>query len=94
MAAQYRYIDSANTYHRYMLVFNADGTGEFKEQNFANLSWSTAVSTTFTFTYADGLVVIDFADGTIAVDGSYDVTADQVLDVFTKDGYISFTVYE
>ena len=56
---------------RWRLILNDDGTGTLDNQTFANLSWSTSDSYTLTYTYVDGTLEIDFAEGAPAADGSY-----------------------
>lgn len=72
-AGQYRYIDPASWKHRWVLVFNEDGTGYFAEQNYdpSTFMWSDASNYTFTYTANEGGVTIDFADGASVADGTY-----------------------
>ena len=91
---EYRYVDPDSWTHRWQLVFDANGTGTLKEQNFADLEWSDVVSSTFTYTYADGVVTIDFEDGAQAADGSYTVSADAIAAVVLNGSPVDFAFFE
>ena len=93
---EYRYVDPESWQHRWQIVFAADGTGTIKQQNYdsSSFSWSAAVESAFTYTYADGIVTIDFADGAQAQDGSYTVTSDMVCAVVLNGTATDFTFYE
>ena len=51
MATYRKYTSTSDP--RYLLVLNADGTGSYARQTFANLSWTTNASATFMYTLAE-----------------------------------------
>ena len=95
---EYRYVDPDSWKHRWQLVLNADGTGSFAEQNFSNLAWSDASRCDVTYTVQGDSVVIDFADDTLATDGTYamgtvnDTTG--IVNVVIGGATVSFYLYE
>lgn len=104
-AGQYRYIDPASWKHRWVLVFNEDGTGYFAEQNYneSTFKWSDASNYTFTYTANEGGVTIDFADGASVADGTYSLgtVADNngenttgIVGVTIDDAVADFFFYE
>ena len=92
---EYRYVDPADWKHRWQIMLNADGTGTLKEQNYNpdNFSWSATVESTLTYTYENGVVTIDFAEGAQAVDGAYTVTTDGIAAVARNGANVDFALY-
>ena len=92
---EYRYVDPDSWTHRWQLILNNDGTGIINEQNFdgSALSWTIAATAELTYTYSDGTIVIDFADGAQAADGSYSVSSNGIADIVLNGASVYFEIY-
>lgn len=77
VSGEYRYVDSEDWKHRWVLILEDDGTGTIAEQNYdsVTLTWNDASYNLLTYTFVKGetnySITIDFADGCSAVDGTY-----------------------
>ena len=88
----FKYVPDVYSY-RWVLEFNADGTGVLKEQEFgSDLNWAVLSSTEFTYTYDGTDVTIDFADDAPCEDGSYQVGAYYIFKVVFEGEEVSFEI--
>lgn len=85
----YRLVNStASPMSRYLVTLNVDGTGSYKVQEFVNLSWTTTVEATFTYTLTEatgGYTVAFTLDAGVTCE-EFDASAGGTLTFNTTDG--------
>ena len=94
ISGDFKYTDPASWKHRWLITVNTDGTGTIKEENYdsASFNWGSATEDTFTYTYADGIITIDFASGAIAADGTYTANAEAISGIEIGGAAVTFEI--